>query len=235
MFRATSLTLLAIVIWCSAPSRNYFCAIKIAESKKVIFLFPLVEMLLSMKGTKPQEGFFIGSKLMEIFIFGQVNLAKTFLILQILPYMAAYTSKKSLFVIHWPAEKTFYVTIMTRKLLIVHFLCISHELEYTQIFPELFSIFGWAAANLAAVQTLLCLSELHHTPATGSLIQMTKLLSVTSSGERRSADLEGSRRTWRPHPIHTYGDWWSGSAVLALSANDRGRKQITYDHTCRIA
>ena len=51
---------------------------------------------------------------------------------------------------------------MTRKLVIVRFLCISLELECTQIFPELFSIFGWTAANLAAVQTLLCLSELHH-------------------------------------------------------------------------
>ena len=80
-------------VWCNAPSRNYFCATEIAESKKGIFLFPLVEMLLSMKGTKPQEGFFIGSKLTEIFIFGLINLAKTFLVLQILPYMAAHTSK----------------------------------------------------------------------------------------------------------------------------------------------
>ena len=51
---------------------------------------------------------------------------------------------------------------MTRKLVIVRFLCITLESECTQIFPELFSIFGWTAANLAAVQTLLCLSELHH-------------------------------------------------------------------------
>ena len=42
-------------VWCNAPSRNYFCANEIAESKKGIFLFPLVEMLLSPKGTKPLE------------------------------------------------------------------------------------------------------------------------------------------------------------------------------------
>ena len=45
------------LIWCNAPSRNYFCATEIAESKKGIFLFPLVEMLLSPKGTKPLEEF----------------------------------------------------------------------------------------------------------------------------------------------------------------------------------
>ena len=47
-------------LWCNAPSRNYFCATEIAESKKGIFLFPLVEMLLSPKGTKPlhQQNFF---------------------------------------------------------------------------------------------------------------------------------------------------------------------------------
>ena len=55
-----------------------FVQLKLPSQKKISFLFPLVEMLLSMKGTKPQEGFFIGSKLTEIFIFGQVNLAKTF-------------------------------------------------------------------------------------------------------------------------------------------------------------
>ena len=44
-------------VWCNAPSRNYFCATEIAESKKGIFLFPLVEMLLSPKGTKPLEEF----------------------------------------------------------------------------------------------------------------------------------------------------------------------------------
>ena len=44
-------------LWCNAPSRNYFCATEIAESKKGIFLFPLVEMLLSPKGTKPLEEF----------------------------------------------------------------------------------------------------------------------------------------------------------------------------------
>ena len=46
-----------LLIWCNAPSRNYFCATEIAESKKGIFLFPLVEMLLSPKGTKPLEEF----------------------------------------------------------------------------------------------------------------------------------------------------------------------------------
>ena len=44
-------------LWCNAPSRNYFCATEIAESKKGIFSFPLVEMLLSPKGTKPLEEF----------------------------------------------------------------------------------------------------------------------------------------------------------------------------------
>ena len=44
-------------LWCNAPSRNYFCATEIAESKKGISLFPLVEMLLSPKGTKPLEEF----------------------------------------------------------------------------------------------------------------------------------------------------------------------------------
>ena len=44
-------------LWCNAPSRNYFCATEIAESKKGIFLYPLVEMLLSPKGTKPLEEF----------------------------------------------------------------------------------------------------------------------------------------------------------------------------------
>ena len=44
-------------LWCNAPSRNYFCATEIAESKKGIFLFPLVEMFLSPKGTKPLEEF----------------------------------------------------------------------------------------------------------------------------------------------------------------------------------
>ena len=87
-------------LWCSSLSRSNFCTTEIAESKKISFLFPLVEMLLSMKGTKPQEGFFIGLKLTEIFIFGQVNLATTFLVLQILPYMVASTSKYGLFVIH---------------------------------------------------------------------------------------------------------------------------------------
>ena len=82
-----------LYLWCSSLSHSNFCTTEIAESKKVSFLFPLVEMLLSMKGTKPQEGFFIGSKLTEIFIFVQVNLAITFLVLQILPYIAAYTSK----------------------------------------------------------------------------------------------------------------------------------------------
>ena len=46
-----------LALWCNAPSRNYFCATEIAESKKGIFLFPLVEMLLSPKGTKPLEEF----------------------------------------------------------------------------------------------------------------------------------------------------------------------------------
>ena len=46
-----------VLLWCNAPSRNYFCATEIAESKKGIFLFPLVEMLLSPKGTKPLEEF----------------------------------------------------------------------------------------------------------------------------------------------------------------------------------
>ena len=41
----------------NAPSRNYFCATEIAKSKKGYFLFPLVEMLLSPKGTKPLEEF----------------------------------------------------------------------------------------------------------------------------------------------------------------------------------
>ena len=44
-------------LWCNAPSRNYFCATEIAESKKGVFSFPLVEMLLSPKGTKPLEEF----------------------------------------------------------------------------------------------------------------------------------------------------------------------------------
>ena len=64
-------------LWCNAPSRNYFCATEIAESKKGIFSFPLVEMLLSPKGTKPLEKFLFGSKLTDFYFFLETNLALT--------------------------------------------------------------------------------------------------------------------------------------------------------------
>ena len=65
------------MLWCNAPSRNYFCATKIAEPKKIIILFGLVEMFLLAKGTNPQEEIFLGSKLTEIFFLTKVKLARS--------------------------------------------------------------------------------------------------------------------------------------------------------------
>ena len=48
---------------------------------------------------------------------------------------------------------------MTQKLVIMRFSCISLGLECTQICSELFSIFGWIAANLAAAQAIATLKR----------------------------------------------------------------------------
>ena len=64
-----------IVIWCSSLRDNHFCATKIAEPKKIVILFGLVEMFLLAKGTNPQEEIFLGSKLTEIFFLTKVKLA----------------------------------------------------------------------------------------------------------------------------------------------------------------
>ena len=66
---------LALMLWCASLSHHYFCARFPAPSKKIRFLFPLVEMILLISTIILQEEFFIELNLGEIYFSWGVNLA----------------------------------------------------------------------------------------------------------------------------------------------------------------
>jgi hypothetical protein len=53
------------IVWCSALKHHQLCANSFPPSDLILIFFPLVEMLLSPRGTKPLEGFLFGSRLNE--------------------------------------------------------------------------------------------------------------------------------------------------------------------------
>ena len=54
-----------LLIWCSALEHHQLCANSFPPSDLILIFFPLVEMLLSPRGTKPLEGFLFASELNE--------------------------------------------------------------------------------------------------------------------------------------------------------------------------